>query len=81
MTKRKTTVGKAGAKKLKLRKETLKDLQPRGKGVKGGGLVAATLRGCAGISGNACGGAGTGTQTIGCQAQTLGLGCGVIPGH
>ncbi len=43
MTKRKTTTGKRGVKKLKLKKETLRDLDTRGKGreVKGG-LRAAT---------------------------------------
>ena len=38
MTTKKTKAGKGGVKKLKLKKETVKDLKtPKGKNVKGGG--------------------------------------------
>jgi hypothetical protein len=40
MTTRKSSTGKAGAKKLKVRKQTLKDLDPRGKKKVVGGIRA-----------------------------------------
>lgn len=45
-TKKKTTTGKGSAKKLKLHKETLKDLSVRSKAVKGGRPNSATNSAC-----------------------------------
>lgn len=39
MTKKKTGGGKSGARKLKLKKDTIRDLSPKRRNVKGGALV------------------------------------------
>jgi hypothetical protein len=66
--------GKSGTRKLKLKKETLKDLDARGKRVKGGGVVLSAARVCAGRPAGQDGGTGTGGQTLGlnCVSPTLG---------
>jgi hypothetical protein len=74
--KREGSASKSGVRgrpgKLRLKKETLKDLDAaRGKGVKGGGLILATTA-CRGGQTLKCDG---GTGTIGCGANSLAPGC------
>ena len=60
--------GERKTRKLRVEKETLKDLDAaRGKGAKGGGVILASTA-CRGET-LGCGGAGTGT--IGCVAMPL----------
>ncbi len=73
VAKNKATTGRRQIKKLKLKKETIKDLDvPRGKGVKGGALATAAAA-CYGDGTLECGG---GTGTIGCRVLTYG--CTVV---
>ena len=46
MTKKKNASGKIQVKKLKIKKETLKDLEVKGKGVKGGIRIRSILTDC-----------------------------------
>jgi len=66
MTTKKKTAGKGRARKLKLKKETIKDLDARGKTerVKGGLMTAATDVAC---SRGACGPTWGATCTCGCK--------------
>jgi hypothetical protein len=51
---KKTTTGKGHVKKLKLKKETLRDLAPRGRKVKGGAFALATAETECQCTGNLC---------------------------
>ncbi len=72
MTTKKRATSKSGLKKLKVKKETIKDLDASRGEVKGGTLLyTGACRAGAQTLGLTC---GAGAQTLKCGAQTLGCG-------